>query len=291
MTGFAHAQGSLGSHTWDWEARSVNGKGLDLRLRMPPGSDALDQPLRKAVAERFKRGNMTLNLNVTRGGAEPAYRLNEPLLRQLITLAGEWKIDGVDPARMDGLLAMRGVLEPMAEEDEDEATKSVREAAMVTSLLEALDGLAVARAEEGARLTVILLGHLDRLESLRAEAAAVEALRPDAVKERMRRQIADLLETTPDALNSDRLAQELALLAVKGDIREELDRLGAHLDSARDMLGQEEPVGRRLEFLSQELNREANTLCSKSQDVALTRIGLEIKAVIDQFREQILNIE
>jgi uncharacterized protein (TIGR00255 family) len=278
MTGFAHAQGSLGSHTWDWEARSVNGKGLDLRLRMPPGSDALDQPLRKAVAERFKRGNMTLNLNVTRGGAEPAYRLNEPLLRQLITLAGEWKIDGVDPARMDGLLAMRGVLEPMAEEDEDEATKSVREAAMVTSLLEALDGLAVARAEEGARLTVILLGHLDRLESLRAEAAAVEALRPDAVKERMRRQIADLLETTPDALNSDRLAQELALLAVKGDIREELDRLGAHLDSARDMLGQEEPVGRRLEFLSQELNREANTLCSKSQDVALTR-------------EQILNIE
>jgi uncharacterized protein (TIGR00255 family) len=209
----------------------------------------------------------------------------------LITLAGEWKIDGVDPARMDGLLAMRGVLEPMAEEDEDEATKSVREAAMVTSLLEALDGLAVARAEEGARLTVILLGHLDRLESLRAEAAAVEALRPDAVKERMRRQIADLLETTPDALNSDRLAQELALLAVKGDIREELDRLGAHLDSARDMLGQEEPVGRRLEFLSQELNREANTLCSKSQDVALTRIGLEIKAVIDQFREQILNIE
>ncbi|WP_413205583.1 YicC/YloC family endoribonuclease [Rhodospirillum sp. A1_3_36] len=291
MTGFARAQGTLGSHAWAWEARSVNGKGLDLRLRMPPGSDALDQPLRKAVAERFKRGNMTVNLNVTRADAEPAYRLNEPLLRQLVALAADWKVEGVDPARMDGLLAMRGVLEPMAEDDEDEATKAAREAAMITSLLEALDGLAAARAEEGARLTAILLGHLDRLESLRAEAAAVEALRPDVVKERMRRQIADLLETTPDALNSDRLAQELALLAVKGDIREELDRLGAHLDSARDMLGQGEPVGRRLEFLSQELNREANTLCSKSQDVALTQIGLEIKAVIDQFREQILNIE
>ncbi|MCF8501154.1 MAG: hypothetical protein K9H11_11870, partial [Rhodospirillum sp.] len=227
MTGFARAQGSQGAHSWAWEARSVNGKGLDLRLRLPPGSDALDHPLRKAVAERFKRGNMTLNLNVTREDSEPGYRLNESLLRQLVALAAEWKTEGVEPARMDGLLAMRGVLEPMAEEDEDEAAKAVREAAMVTSLLEALDGLVAARAEEGARLTTILLGHLERLGTLRTEATQMEALRPEAVKERMRRQIAELLDTPSDAVNSDRLAQELALLAVKGDIREELDRLGA----------------------------------------------------------------
>jgi uncharacterized protein (TIGR00255 family) len=192
---------------------------------------------------------------------------------------------------MDGLLAMRGVLEPITAEEEDEEEKAAREAALVASLIEALDGLQAARAEEGARLQAILTGHLDRLSELRAEAAATEVLRPEAVRERLRRQVAEVLDGVAEGVNEDRLAQELALLAVKGDVREELDRLGAHLESARDMLAQDDSVGRRLEFLSQELNREANTLCSKSQDVALTRVGLEIKAVIDQFREQILNIE
>jgi uncharacterized protein (TIGR00255 family) len=291
MTGFARAQGTLGPYSWAWEARSVNGKGLDLRPRMPPGSDGLDQPLRKAVAERFKRGNLTVTLSLTREDAEPAYRLNEPLLRQLVALAEHWRTAEVEPARMDGLLAMRGVLEPITAEEEDEEEKAAREAALVASLIEALDGLQAARAEEGARLQAILTGHLDRLSELRAEAAATEVLRPEAVRERLRRQVAEVLDGVAEGVNEDRLAQELALLAVKGDVREELDRLGAHLESARDMLAQDDSVGRRLEFLSQELNREANTLCSKSQDVALTRVGLEIKAVIDQFREQILNIE
>ncbi|ABC21233.1 YicC/YloC family endoribonuclease [Rhodospirillum rubrum] len=290
MTGFARTQGALGPQTWVWEARSVNGKGLDIRLRLPPGGDALDQPARRAVAERFKRGSISLGLTMTSDDQEQAYRVNEPLLKKLLAVTRELAMDGVDRPRMDGLLGLRGVLEPVGQAEE-EGVREAREAAQLRSLEATLDALALARSEEGGRLAGVLAGHLEVLEDLRAQAANAEALRPDMVRARLRRQMADLLEAAPDALPEERLAQELALLAVKADIREELDRLGAHLEGARELLTRGEAMGRRLEFLSQELNREANTLCSKSSDVALTRIGLDMKAVIDQFREQILNIE
>ncbi len=291
MTGFARAQGSHGELTWVWEARSVNGKGLDVRLRLPPGSDAVDQAARKAVADRFKRGNVNLTLTTTQHAGDVRYTVNEALLAQLVETADRWRSATVEAPRMDGLLAVRGVLEPVTGEEETEDARAAREGALLTGLVEALDGLARARAEEGARLAEILTGHLDTMESLRTRAGSCEALRPEAVRARMQKQVADLLEGVPDKVNEDRLMQELALLAVKGDVREELDRLSAHIQGARDMLAAGGVIGRRLEFLSQELNREANTLCSKSQDVALTRIGLDLKAVIDQFREQILNVE
>ncbi|MBK1663768.1 YicC family protein [Rhodospirillum rubrum] len=290
MTGFARTQGALGPQAWVWEVRSVNGKGLDVRLRLPSGADALDQPVRRAVAERFKRGNFSLSLTATSDDQEQAYRVNEPLLKKLLAVTRELAMDGVDRPRMDGLLGLRGVLEPVGQVEED-GVREAREAAQLRSLEAALDALALARSEEGGRLAGVLTGHLEALEDLRAQGASAEALRPDMVRARLRRQMIELLEAAPDALPEERLAQELALLAVKADIREELDRLGAHLEGARDLLTRGEAMGRRLEFLSQELNREANTLCSKSSDVALTRIGLEMKAVIDQFREQILNIE
>ncbi|WP_041795691.1 YicC/YloC family endoribonuclease [Pararhodospirillum photometricum] len=291
MTGFARVQDRQGTLGWTWEVRGVNGKSLDLRLRLPPGSDTLDQPVRRLVSERVARGSLSLTLSLDTPAPEPQWRLNEGLLHQAIALAAKARGAGVKPARLDGLLALRGVLEPVAEPPEDEATRRTRETTLLASLAQALEAFQQSRAEEGTRLGTLLHGHLDRLAVLTTEAAATESLRPEAQRERLRRQVADLLALAPDRLPEDRLAQEVALLAVKADVREELDRLQAHIAGARDLLDQGGPIGRRLDFLSQELNREANTLCSKAQDIALTRVGLEMKAVIDQFREQLLNLE
>ncbi|GEO82639.1 YicC/YloC family endoribonuclease [Pararhodospirillum oryzae] len=296
MTGFARAQGRFDRWAWTWEIRAVNGKGLDVRLRLPPGTDSLDQPARRLIGERATRGSVSATLNVETDGQAPAWRLNEPLLRQLLDLAASLDAPGVEPPRLDGLLALRGVLEPVAEAEEDPARRAAREAAHLTTLAEALDAFTAARAEEGTRLAHALRAHLDQIETLIRAARETEALRPESQRERLRRQVSDLLDALseragPDRAFDDRLAQELALLAIKTDVREELDRLDAHLASARALLDKGGPVGRRLEFLSQEFNREANTLCSKAQDPALTRIGLDLKVVIDQFREQILNIE
>ncbi|MDA8229873.1 MAG: YicC family protein [Magnetospirillum sp.] len=293
MTGYARAEGCDAQVSWLWEAKSVNGRGLDVRLRLPPGHDGLEPLAREAAARHLKRGNVQLSLTVTRTGEAPAVRLNTPLLEQILTVCREWerKHPNIAPARWDGLLAVKGVLEPAeAEEADAEAVRHGRETAMKASLDDALAALVSMRRSEGARLAAVLGAQLDEMGALakRAEAAAV--LRPEAVRERMRAQVAALLDAAP-ALPEERIAQELAVMAVKGDVREELDRLAAHIDAARELLQAGGAVGRKLDFLSQEFNREANTLCSKSADVELTRVGLDLKAVIDQFREQVQNIE
>ncbi|MGE5547047.1 MAG: YicC/YloC family endoribonuclease [Solirubrobacterales bacterium] len=293
MTGYARAEGRDSQVSWVWEAKSVNGRGLELRCRLPSGHDGLEPVARDAAAKRLKRGNVQLSLNVTRVVETPPMRVNTGLLTQIVTLVDQLAPHhpGIAPARWDGLLAVKGVLEPMEAEEEDaEAVRKAREAAMTVSLQQALDALADMRLAEGKRLQQVLLGQLDEIAQLAERAGETASLRPEAVKERLRAQVAAVLEAAP-ALHEDRVAQEVALIAVKADIREELDRLRAHVGAARDLIAAGGAVGRKLDFLSQEFNREANTLCSKSSDVELTRIGLDLKAVIDQFREQVQNIE
>ena len=290
MTGFARAEGSDGSLQWTWEIRSVNGRGLDVRCRLPAGMDSLDLKARKEIAARLRRGNVNLTLSTSRTSASSGFTVNRELLEALLELAGEYagRTD-VEPARLDGLLAFRGVLEPVEQQD-DEETLARREELMLSDLDRLVGDLSRARAEEGARLLEVLRSQLDEMERLRDRAADSIAAQPDALRARLRAVVEELLETS-SALSADRLAQEAALLAAKADIREELDRLAAHIASARDLLEEGGPVGRRLDFLCQELNREANTLCSKSADVELTRLGLDLKVAIEQFREQVQNVE
>lgn len=293
MTGYARAEGRDALASWLWEVKSVNGKGLDVRCRLPHGHDSLDLAAREMAARKLKRGNVQLSLNLTQTAEGPALRVNKELLRELVTLVDELGPyhQNIAPARWDGLLAVKGVLEPVSgPEDGTEEGRLAREAAMKADLDQLLDNLAAMRLTEGARLQAVLLGQLDEVSQLADRAGACAALRPEAVRERLRQQVALVLEAAP-SLAEDRIAQEVALLAVKADIREELDRLRAHVAAAREMIAAGGAVGRKLDFLSQEFNREANTLCSKSSDVELTRIGLDLKAVIDQFREQVQNIE
>lgn len=286
MTGFARVEGGEGALSWVWEARSVNGKALDLRCRLASGHERLEPVARAELARRFKRGNVTIGLTISRAAGASAYAINRPFLEEVLAVARS--ADPETPPRIDALLAVRGVVEPVTGDGEADAEAS---AGLIERDLRALlDRLAEARAEEGRRLASALSGHMEKIESLVAEAAATAAAQPEALKERLRTQVAALLDVSP-ALPEERLAQEAALLILKADVREELDRLVAHIAQARQILGSGEPSGRRLDFLCQEFNREANTLCSKSSDVALTRIGLDLKATIDQFREQVQNIE
>jgi uncharacterized protein (TIGR00255 family) len=290
MTGFARVQGDSteAGQAWVWEVRSVNGKGLDARLRLPAGVEGVEGAAREAIARRFARGNVSATLQLRQEAAQgPRPTINETLLGHLMDRARALP-EHVAPPTFDGLLQVRGVLE-MAEPVLDEAAVAARDSAVLTSLEAALDALAAARDDEGRRLATILAGHLATIETLTEAAGRTAAGRPQAVAERLRVQVAGLLDGTP--LSEDRLAQEIALIAAKIDIREELDRLTAHVAQARDLLAAGGPCGRRLDFLCQEFNREANTLCSKSQDVDLTRIGLDLKAVIDQVREQVQNVE
>jgi uncharacterized protein (TIGR00255 family) len=293
MTGYARAEGRDAQVNWVWEAKTVNGRGLEIRCRLPFGHDALEVAAREAVGRKLKRGNLQLSLNVSRVSEAPALRVNHELLDQILTL-----VDGIGashqniaPARWDGILSIKGVLEAAETEQEDaEAVRAARETAMKATLEQALDQLAAMRLSEGARIQRVLLDQLDEIAILAERAGATASLRPEAVRERLRHQVAAVLESVP-GLPEERIAQEVALIAVKADVREELDRLRAHVAAARDLIAEGGAVGRKLDFLSQEFNREANTLCSKSSDVELTRIGLDLKAVIDQFREQVQNIE
>lgn len=299
MTGFARAEGpdpTRPGTMCTWEVRSVNGKGLETRWRIPPGYDGLEIAVREAVGRRLKRGNVSVTLTVSKTEEQLSYRVNEALLNQIVETVRKWQTSTGDAAgvmmpRLDGLLALKGVLEPVGDTEPDPEAREARDAALIVILDDALARLSEARAAEGSRLETVLVGHLDTIADLVDRAAVTADLRPDAVKARLKAQVEALLEAQMQ-VSEDRLAQELALLAVKGDVREELDRLRAHIAQAREMIAENRgPVGRRLDFLCQEFNREANTLCSKSQDVALTRIGLDLKAVIDQFREQVQNIE
>jgi len=288
MTGFARAEGDELGISWVWETKSVNGKSLDLRLRLAPGFDALEPRLRAMLAQRFRRGNISAVLAITRT-APPAVRVNRVALAQLVSLMNELarEVDAAPP-RLDGLLALRGVVETV--EDDEEAVLEGRRSAVLDSWESALGRLAVARAEEGARLALLLGDQLEEMAVLVRAAGDCAAAQPETIRERLKTMLASLADLVP-GLPEDRVAQEMALLIARSDVREEIERLRAHLEQAGDLLQQGEAVGRRLDFLCQELNREANTLCSKSADIELTRIGLSLKAAVEQFREQVQNIE
>jgi uncharacterized protein (TIGR00255 family) len=288
MTGFARAEGDDLGISWVWEMKSVNSKSLDLRLRLAPGFDSLEPQLRVMLAQRFRRGNFSASLAVTR--TTPAVvRVNRETLAQLVALMNELagEIEAAPP-RIDGLLALRGVVEMV--EDEPDAVLEERRRAVLDSWRIALDRLANARAEEGARLSAVLRNQLAEMIALVEAAVECAAAQPAAIRERLQTMLASLADLAP-GMPEERVAQEMALLVARSDIREELERLRAHIEQAVDLLRQEEAVGRRLDFLCQELNREANTLCSKSADIELTRIGLSLKAAVEQFREQVQNIE
>jgi uncharacterized protein (TIGR00255 family) len=288
MTGFARTEGEADGITWVWELKSVNGKSLDLRLRLPPGYDAMEAPLRGALAGRLRRGNISATLTVNRV-APPAIRINRDMLARVLALVGELAQEvEAAPPRIDGLIALRGVIETV--EDEPDDVIEARRNAIAEGWSAALDRLVAARGEEGARLGAVLSGQLAELAELIATASATAAAQPEALRTRLQQSIAAVLDLAP-GMPQERIAQELALLVSRGDIREELDRLRAHLAQAGDLLAKGEGVGRQLDFLCQELNREANTLCSKSADIELTRIGLGLKVAVEQFREQVQNLE
>ncbi|MGH7072734.1 MAG: YicC/YloC family endoribonuclease [Stellaceae bacterium] len=290
MTGFARAEGHAESLSWVWELKSVNGKSLDLRFRLAPGYEALELPFRALVAERLQRGSVAINLGVARAGAAGAFKINRDALMQAVAAATELvELHGAAPPRADGLLALRGVIE-VGEAEEDEASREHRTAALIDGARAAIDRLVAVRREEGGRIALVLEAHFDEIETLVAAADATAAIQPDAIRARLDQQLAAILEAAP-ALPEERLAQEAALLMAKSDLREELDRLKAHVAASRELLEAGGTVGRRFDFLCQELNREANTLCAKSSDLALTRIGLALKAAIEQLREQVQNIE
>ena len=290
MTGFARAEGRTERAHWTWEAKSVNGRGLDVRCRLPAGTEALEPAVQAAARKRLARGHINIALRFAWAPEATAVRVNRPLLDSVVELARDLgDVPGIEPARLDGLMRLRGVVEVGEPEESDDA-RAEREAAMRTSLDQALDGLAAARRAEGASIVVVLGALLDDIAARVGAAENTAAAQPERLRARLREQLAEFSDAVP-ALPEDRLAQEVALLLVKSDIREELDRLNVHVGAARDLLAAEVAAGRELDFLSQELNREANTLCAKSPDPELTRIGLDLKALIDRFREQVQNLE
>jgi uncharacterized protein (TIGR00255 family) len=289
MTGFAESSGGHALMAWRWEAKSVNGRGLDLRLRTPPGLDGIEAPARKLAGSRFTRGSLQVSLTVEPQEGARGLKIDPVALAAAVKLAQQVAAEtGLAPARVDGLLALKGVIVADDAAPLDEAARAHRDAAILESLAVALDALVKARANEGAKLQAMLTAQLDEIAALVTEAGALAATQPAALKEKLQAQMRELLA---GGLAEERLAQEAALLAARADIREELDRLAAHVTDARALLKDGQGVGRKLDFLSQEFNREANTLCSKSSDIALTRVGLALKAVIDQFREQSQNVE
>jgi uncharacterized protein (TIGR00255 family) len=290
MTGFARAQGIDAGHSWAWEVKSVNGKSLDIRCRLAPGQDAIEGPARDRIAAKLRRGSVSAALSLTRVGAGERVAVNQAALEQLLDLRSKYagRIDA-GPPRLEALLQVRGVVEAAAEDEDDEA-RVARQKAILATLDEALDRLVVARRAEGERLHEILRQQIEAIRSLGAAARSLAATQPERFRLKLQDQLKLLLDARPP-VGEDRLAQELAMLILRGDVREEIDRLEAHCESAAEVLAQGGVVGRRLDFLSQEFNREANTLCSKSSDVELTRIGLALKGAIDQFREQVQNIE
>jgi uncharacterized protein (TIGR00255 family) len=290
MTGFAESVGGHEALRWRWEAKSVNGRGLDLRLRTPPGYDGLEAPARKLAGERFQRGSFQVSLTIEPQDGARALKVDPAALAAAVRLAQEIAIDtGLAPARVDGLLALKGVIVADETAPLDPVARGHRDAAVLESLATVFDALARERASEGAKLGQLLGAQIDEIARLTAEAAALGAAQPAALRDKLTAQLKELL--AGNSLTEERLAQEVALLATRADVREELDRLTAHVQDARALMQSGQAVGRKLDFLAQEFNREANTLCSKSADIALTRVGLALKAVIDQFREQSQNVE
>jgi len=291
MTGFARVEGHDGTLSWVWEIKSVNAKALDVRFRLPAGFDALEIPLRASANQKLRRGAVTVNLGLTRAAGAGGMRINRDALAAVVGLARELaaELTDVAPPRLDGLLAIRGVLES-AEEAPDEETRERQLGLLTGSFERALGSLQAMRLNEGSRLEAVLAARLAEIESLVREAEASAAVQPAAIKARLKELVTALVEAVP-ALPEERLAHEAALVITKADVREELDRLTAHLAAARGLMDEGGAIGRRFDFLCQEFNREANTLCAKSADLELTRVGLALKAAIEQLREQVQNIE
>jgi uncharacterized protein (TIGR00255 family) len=290
MTGFARSHGVSGPYAWAWELKSVNAKGLELRLRLPPGWDAVETPVRAKAAELLSRGTVQGTLTITREGIVPVVRVNEAVLSAVIeTMRDLAERIEASPPTLDGILGMKGVVE-VTDQDEREEDRLAAEAAVVVGCASALEALAAMRWHEGVALGALLNARLDEIATLTARAEAAPGRRPEAIKARLAEQIATIFGSS-DRFDTDRLHQEALLMASKADIREELDRLVAHVTQARDLLKQGGAVGRRLDFLAQELHRESNTLCAKANDLELTNIGLGLKGVVEQFREQVQNLE
>lgn len=288
MTGFGRSEGAEGAWTWSVEARSVNGRNLEVRFRGPPGFDSLERAAKASAQKHFTRGQITVGVQAKR--ADPgaaALKVNQDILARYLALANQLAEEGATPPSADGLLGLRGVLETPEEEEAPEARAAV-EAAMAASIDAAFDALKVSRDREGGQLLPLVANFVDNAEQLVAQAETEAAAQVEAIRDRFARRMTELAPDAPGL--QDRIFLEAAALATKADVREELDRLTAHVASARTLL-QQPPAGRKLDFLMQEFMREANTLCSKSATTALTGIGLELKAVIEQLREQVQNVE
>jgi uncharacterized protein (TIGR00255 family) len=290
MTGFARIDGEADGFGFAWELRSVNNRGLDLRLRLPQGFEGLEPALRKEIGARIMRGSVTAALTVSRTAGQTRFRINTDALQQVLQLLRELDthIDA-DPPRLDGLLGLRGIVETVDELD-DPGRREGWEQTIRQSFARALEAMLEMRRSEGGALAAVIEARLAEIASLTGRARGISALQPEALRRRLRQMVSDLLEASP-SLPEERLAQEAALLVQRADATEELDRLEAHVQAARDLLAEGGAIGRRLDFLCQELNREANTLCSKSADLELTRAGLAIKAAVEQLREQVQNVE
>ena len=291
MTGFARGQGLAGAYAWSWEIKSVNAKGLDIRFRLPPGWDAVEVAVRKRATEALGRGTVYANLTVERKGTAPTVKINEQVLNAIVATLDKLddKIVGAARPTLDGILALKGVIE-ITEDDEKPEDRRAAEQAIIAGFDQLLTDLVAMRREEGATLGKLLTARLDEIAELAARAEAAPGRKAEAIKARLEEQVATLLASS-QRFDSDRLHQEAILLATKADIREELDRLASHSAQVRKMLEEGGPVGRRLDFLAQELNRESNTLTAKANDVELTNIGLGLKSVVEQFREQVQNLE
>jgi len=288
MTGFGRAEGALGAWSWAVEARSVNGRNLEVRFRGPPGFEGLERAAREGAQGRFQRGQLTVGVQAKRAEGAGAVRLNLEQLERYLAAGAPYVASGqAAPPALDGLLSLKGVIEA-ADAVEDPDAQAALEAAMAVSIAVALDEMAAARSDEGRALSGVL-GHLvDHIGTLTSKSAALAQGQPAIIKARFEKRLTEL---AGEAATEERILQEAAAMAVKADVQEEIDRLRGHVAAAHDLLAAEGAVGRRLDFLTQEFMREANTLCSKSASGALTAVGLDLKATIEQFREQVQNVE
>jgi uncharacterized protein (TIGR00255 family) len=290
MTGFARSHGASGPYAFEWELKSVNAKGFDLRTRLPTGWDDIEATIRKRAAQVLSRGTVYANLTVKRSNAAPLVRVNEQVLASLLKVVRDLcgKIDALAPS-IDGLLSIKGVME-VVEPESNDAEELAAKTAVAETFEQALRSLVDMREREGATLGGVLMQRMDEIERLARRAEAAPGRQPGAVKARLAEQITALLDTS-DRFDQDRLHQEAILIATKADIREELDRIASHISQTRELIGRGGPIGRKLDFLAQEFNREVNTCCSKSNDLELTNVGLELKNAVEQFREQVQNLE
>ena len=290
MTGFGRAEGHYKHYSWVWEIRSVNGKGLDVRMRIPPGLDAFDQFIKTTIKKEITRGSINVLLQLSKEETDTDVKVNEAALDKLIGVAKKASVDHDLPMpSLDSLLSIRDVVEIILTED-NENQISERNDILKKSFIEALSELKSSRQEEGLATRKMLSDVIDQVEDLLNQAEEIVNNQPSLLKEKYEEKVNALFDNKQD-IDKDRLAQEIVLLATKADTKEETDRLRAHIASARTMLDAKGTIGRKMDFLTQEFNREANTLCSKSSDIALTNIGLSLKTAIDQIREQVQNVE